>query len=260
MPSYEFTLINYPPSITTEKVRWVMRHYGIKIVEQRMTLSPGFLFTVLRNFPRFRKSPPYAIDAVNGLYFREPDDIIDYFDGRPETGQRLLLSPEQQHNDEVIKIKQAINLAGGHIRPWAYSYITPNKAMFLESISAGAPDSQKRFVRMVYPLIAYFTRNSLSPDSEKLPVHYQALEQAFDLIDGVLADGRAFLQGDQLSNLDIYFCVHAAPCVMPAQYAGGGVLPGFEQVPTRMRPLVDAFRQRPTGKFVLRMYDTLRLI
>jgi len=260
MLSFEFTLINYPPSITTEKVRWVFRHYGIPFVEKRMTLSPGFLFAVLRHFPRFRKSPPFAIDSANGLYLREPDDIVDYFDRRMDGGRRLVLSSEEQNEDEVSSIKQAIKLAGQHIRPWAYSYITPNKNLFLDSISAGAPESQKQFVRMIYPLIARLTRNSLSPDSEKLPAHYQGLVKAFDIIDGVLADGRAFLQGKRLSVFDIYFCVHAAPCVMPAYYAGGGVLPDVEHLPPRMKPLVQAFRERPAGKFVLQMYDSHRLV
>lgn len=259
MSSHAFTLINYPPSITTEKVRWLLYHYGIAVTERRMTLSPGFLFTVLRYFPRFRRSPPYAIDAAAGLYFRRPGDVLDYFDTRVQPERRLKIDEGGFAPGEAAQLTRANDLIGGHIRPWAYSYITPEKRLFLQSISAGVPNSQKRFARLVYPLIAFFTRNVLSPTSKALPGHFKALQEGFDLMDVLLADGRTYLAQNRLSFLDINFCVQAAPCVMPAQYGGGGILPALSDLPEAMRAPVALFRDRPTGRYILDIYERHRL-
>ena len=89
-------------------------------------------------------------------------------------------------------------------------------------------------------------------DMEKL------IRAGFDRIDAVLADGRKFLAGDQLSPADVGLAGFAAPAVLEPRYGNGGLLPSLEEAPVEMRPLVEELRTRPTGKFIERIYREYR--
>ncbi len=259
MSDPNFTLLNFPPSITAEKYRWVLDYYKIPFRDERMTLSPYFIFKVLGNFPRFMKGPPYARNSKERLYFRDPKDIVGHFDPLQPTEQRLEFTPTAQGASEMPTFDGAASLLGDHVRPWAYSYIIQNKPLFVNSISAGAPQSQKNWVARVYSLIYQATKSYLSPTSPSQEQRYQSISQAFDRTDQLLGDGRTFLAKDRLHFLDIELCVHGAPCVMPPEYGGGGIFPQFEDLPDAMQPLVQGFRERPTGRYIMKMYANHRL-
>lgn len=263
MSEYEFVLINYPPSISSERIRWVLTHYGIPFQDRRMSLSPQLLFTVLFNFPRFRRAVPYLKDKTNKLYFGRSREVVKYFDPlQPEEKQIQAVLNQAKSNRvdsaEIDQIERNIGAVGKVIRQWAYSYITPVKELFLDSITAGAPVSHKAFSHALYPVIAFLTRNSLTPEAEGVAEAHKILVAAFDSMDQLLGDERQFLFGNRLTTLDIRFCVHAAPCVMAPEYGGGNIFPTFGNLPETMQPFVKEFRERPAGKYVLRMYENFR--
>jgi glutathione S-transferase len=86
--------------------------------------------------------------------------------------------------------------------------------------------------------------------------------QTFDEVDALLADGRRYLLGDSLSFADITFASLAALAVLPPEYAGRS-LEGrrlfVEDLDPDWRAEVEAFRRRPAGRFVLRLYREERL-
>lgn len=259
MSDTNFTLINFPPSITAEKDRWVFDYYEVPFHDERMTLSPYFVFKVLSNLPRFMKGPPYACNPHEKLYFRAPTEIVDHYDPLQPVERRLEFSSEDPVSSELSTFKQAASTLGNNVRLWTYSYIIQSKSLFVNSISAGAPRSQRNWVARAYSLIYQVTKKSLSPTSPNQEQRYQAISQAFDSADRLLADGRTFLAHDRLRFIDILFCVHGAPCVMPPQYGRGGVFPNVEDLPEPMQSLVQGFRERPTGRYIMNMYANHRL-
>ncbi len=259
MSGSDVTLINYPPSITTEKDRWLLDYYKIDFNDKRTTISPAFMLTVLYNFPRFMSGPPYLRAPAEGFYARSPDDLVAHYDPGVVADRRLHLSASEESLPELATISKSSSQIGKNIRAWAYAYIIQDKALFSESISAGAPPSQKKCAARLYPLLYRLTKRGLAPDSEAQAQRYRELQDAFDQADQILEDGREFLLGGRLHLLDVEFCVNAAPAVMPPQYAGGGVLPSFEDLPAAMKPLVQGFRDRPTGKFIMHMYANHRM-
>lgn len=258
MSTPDFKLYTYPPEIKTEHLRWLFTHYGVAFEERRATLAPPLLWMMLWNYPRFRSWPPFARSPQSKLYFHEPQDVVRHFDPLSPDERRLGVDLAQQPASERELLEQSMKIIDRHVRAWAYSHITPNKDSFLHSVSVGAPGRQKRFVRMSYPLIASLAERSLAPQSAKTQERYALMLQAFEQMDALLADGRTFLCGERLSVLDILFCGLAAPCVMTPHYGGGGIFPVFEQLPESMQPLVQAFRERPTGQYVMNLYAAHR--
>lgn len=256
MSNLNFVLYNYPPSITTEKIRWLLDYYGIPFEDRRIALSLYFIWVNLINFPKFRKSVPYLIDKQNQLFFGRPKQLLEHFDPQ-QAPNKQLLPPLDQHN--IQGINSNIEKIGSVVRLWAYSHITPEKEIFLGSITAGAPQPQKNTTRFLYPIIKAYANKTFPPDSQQVAEAHHTLVTAFDQLDILFSDQRPFVLGKKFSWLDIELCVHAAPCVMAEEYAGGGVFPELIDLPEAMRPLVEAFRQRPSGQYVLRMYREQRL-
>ena len=58
--------------------------------------------------------------------------------------------------------------------------------------------------------------------------------------------------GDRLSAADLALATLCAPAVLPAEYRGP--LPTIDELPPPMRDEVEAFRARPAGAFVLRLF------
>jgi glutathione S-transferase len=86
--------------------------------------------------------------------------------------------------------------------------------------------------------------------------------ETFDEVDRMLADGRRYLLSDSLTLADITFASLAALAVLPPEYAGRslrGRRLTLDDLDAGWRAEVEAFRQRPAGQFVLRLYREERL-
>ncbi|MFZ4739137.1 MAG: glutathione S-transferase, partial [Bradymonadia bacterium] len=70
--------------------------------------------------------------------------------------------------------------------------------------------------------------------------------------EALLADGRSYLVGDTFSAADLTFAALTSPMVMPPAYAAP--LPPESEAPEGFRALVEAWRARPAGKWVTRLY------
>ena len=87
-------------------------------------------------------------------------------------------------------------------------------------------------------------------------------QETFGRVDALLADGRRYLLGESLTCADITFASLAALAVLPPQYAGrslAGRPLSLEDLDPEWRALVEGFRARPAGQFVLRLYREERL-
>jgi glutathione S-transferase len=78
----------------------------------------------------------------------------------------------------------------------------------------------------------------------------------------MLADGRRYLLGESLTFADITFASLAALALLPPEYAGrslSGRPLSIDDLDPDWRADVEAFRARPAGRMVLRMYREERL-
>ncbi len=96
-----------------------------------------------------------------------------------------------------------------------------------------------------------FELETNSPDE-----YIAEIRKIFSKVNGLLADGRHFLVGDQFSLADLSFAATAAPLILPEEF--GGILPTISQLPDRYRELVIELRATAAGQFVFRLYQAHR--
>jgi glutathione S-transferase len=124
------------------------------------------------------------------------------------------------------------------------------------------PAWQRTLLRLIAPLLRLAVRRMLGVSPARAAKALQRTRETFDRVDGMLADGRRFLMGETLTFVDLAFASLAALAVLPPEYAGrslAGRRVSIEDVDAEWRSLVDEFRARPAGQFVLRMYREERL-
>jgi len=107
------------------------------------------------------------------------------------------------------------------------------------------------------PLLRFAVRRMLGVTPARAARALERTREAFGRVDTLLADGRRYLAGDAPSFADITFASLAALAVLPPEY-GGRAIEGrrlaIEELEPDWRAEVEAFRARPAGQFVLRLY------
>lgn len=244
-----------PPSINGERVRWLFDYYGIGFQEKRRTLAPSSLIPALRYASRAEGSNyVYALGA-DGTVFRHPDALVRYLDPRFAPGERLLL-PRQPPISEAFR--DSMEIIDSNIRAWSYATLSAHGRLFLKIITSGVPITQKVFMYSVFPLvrgIVFLFRRSIRAQKAAA---LDSLNRALDILDDLLDDGREFLTNDRLTYFDIALAVNLAPTVFPPQYGGGGIFPSIDELPEEVKDAVSSFRARPTGKYILSLYEKHR--
>ena len=250
----EFTAnILTPPSINGERSRWVLDYYSLPYKEKRKTLAPLSIVPALRYKGKATGSAyVYVVSKHDGAVFRDPQKLAEYLDPQFEEGIRLLV---QLDPDTEEAFAAAQSLFTEHIRPWSYSALTSNRRLFLQVMTSGVPLTQKVFMWNAYPVFKLL----ISRELPKGDTVQQNLTEAYDRSDSFLSDGREFVTGDRLTYSDIALAVNAAPSLMPSEYGGGGIFPSVETLPSKVRDEVESFRQRPTGQYVMNLFEKYRL-
>ncbi len=141
---------------------------------------------------------------------------------------------------------------GVAVRAWAYAYLLPGRRAGVRVWSAGAPSPERWLVRVAYPALALLMRKALGIGPTTIENERAAIQLIFDRTAAVLADGRRYLGGEEISLADVALASLAAPAIVPAEY--GGPLPTLDEMPPPMRAQVERWRAEPTGQFILRLY------
>ena len=104
-----------------------------------------------------------------------------------------------------------------------------------------------------------FLSRSLKIDAAGAERSRKKIDAAFARLDDLVADGRRFLVGDRFTVADLTFAALAAPILLPPSYGGGtGLLPSLGDLDGEARARVETWRASPSGRFVLRLYETER--
>lgn len=103
---------------------------------------------------------------------------------------------------------------------------------------------EKLFVKLFH-----LTPERINKSKEKIECVLQEVESR-------LKDGRPYLCGDKISAADIAFACHMAPLlVLQAEEGYGAWFPAIADCPADLAKLANSMRQRPAGKFALRLFQ-----
>lgn len=232
-------MVSIPVSPLCEIARWVLDHHGIPYIEEPHV--PVFHAFHTRGAGG-TNVVPVVVTAEGPL--TDVHAVVRYFESRCRNGEELAENALYEHFSGDF---------GDATRAWAYAYMLPRGAVTIRDWTrSGEPAWERFLVRPLYPLVASLMRKSLGIHADTIAEQQAKIDATFDRVDALLADGRKFLAGDQLTLADVSFAAFATPVVMPENCPSP--FPALDDLPPAMRQSIESYRARPAGQFVARMY------
>ena len=243
----------------TEKVRWCLDRLGIPYDEIPNVGILGVLITG-RTVPMVEVPPgltrigdsPRILRYLWGEYAgRLPFERTAFLEPTPAT-----LELEQFFDRQL----------GNDVRVWVYARVFERRDLMLRTWGieeTRIPAWQRTLLKMIAPVLRFAVRQMLGVSPSRAAKALERTRESFARVDAMLADGRRYLMGGTLTFVDLTFASLAALAVLPAEYAGhslAGRRVSIEDVDAEWRSLVEEFRARPAGQFVLRLYREERLV
>lgn len=243
-------VLSFSPSADAELNRWALFYYGIPFKEERH--APPFYF--LLNFLYGGKSLVLCRDGEKKL--TNVRAIIDHFDAQIDPAMKLM--PELHSNELDAHWRRFNSELGNAVVKWAYSNLLPYKNTMIRPLTLGSPWFERFFVKHWYNLPKNLIWKSQKLGKAEADRALQTITKIFSEVDQLLADGRRYLCGNQLTLADLAFAVSGAPLVLPANYGGDqfdhGPLPSFTEFPEELQQIINNMRQTHSGKFILQLY------
>jgi glutathione S-transferase len=236
-------LLTIPISHYCEKVRWALERAGIDYVEEGH----------LQMIHRF-----YALKAGGGRrvpvliteegVLNESSEIIRWIDARLDDERKLVPA---EHAAEIDRIERRLDEGLGiEGRRWMYSVMMSTDVpenFGLDSL----PRWERRSIPIVLPLMRLYLRAFMDAAPSQATAARAEVDAAFDWVEELLADGRRFLVGNRFSSADLAFAALSAAVLAPERY--GVELPQPEQLPAEIGDEMRRLRERPAGRFALRL-------
>ncbi len=240
-------LITIPISHYCEKVRWALDHLKISYIEE--CHSPPFHLLVT---PRFGGKTTPILVTKDGT-FVDSTDCLKYLDSIASEDSKLYpnkveLRQETEELEELFDEKLGIST-----RLWGYSHTINNPKLVQKAWCRNVPWIERTLFPVVFPKTRDLACKKFNITSESTVEACGKIQEIFEQVSDILADGRRYLVGDKLSAADITFAALAAPTIAPPEHpASRGSLNNF---PVSMAKEVNKFRKTPAGQFVLRLYQ-----
>ncbi len=245
MPSptlYVFAISHY-----CEKARWGLDHYGIAYTLE--PLAPGKHAEVSKQLGSPGTSVPLLVageEVVHGS-----GKILDWA-GAHASGGAPSLEPAAEQAAQCRAIEERLDdVAGVHVRRTYYSEALvehPETVMPMFADDLAPEDSE--MIRKNWDIVVKLMIGAMDLGREQGQESLSILERELDWFEEMLADGRAYLLGDNFSRADVTAASLLAPVVIPAEHPTYGRL----SVPPRATALIERWRERPAVRWVREMY------
>lgn len=244
-------LISVRISPMVEMARWIFELYNIPYAEE--THVAGLHLLATRQAGGGDEVP--VVVNSEGVWKGAREFLIN-FDAKTPPGNRLLGENDAQRAENLALADSLFALLLKQVRRYVYFYLLPEKRLLKPSVTDGVPFWEKLFVGLFYPLWRRLMSKGLDFSGSLVGDAKRDIEQAFELVEERLGDGRRFLSGASPGIADIIFSSLAAPVVFPPQY--GAKVPNMNDLPAELRDFVFKCRDRRAGQLVLDTYAERR--
>lgn len=246
----EPTLFTFPPSLDSEFSRFVLHHYGFTAREERHVIVFQSVVTLIKAgtplIPTLKIAGAPRLDTVM--------KIINYLEPRASEERKLLtgvapgeLTDDWQHFHKTLQTASTV---------FPYYHLLPRRDLMVRALSEGSPTFEVSAVSHAYPAFQLLLRLLLRLSPKRAEAARDTIRSSMDAIDRRLSDGRAYLNGDRFTLLDMSFTIAVAPAIWPDNY--GGPLPPLAETPAPLQNLVAECRERPSGQLAKRIYRERR--
>ena len=240
-------LLTIPISHYCEKARWALDAAGQRYREEANL--PVFHMGPVRRAGG-RRTVPVLVTPDGCL--KESGEIMRWADARGSTG----LFPEDKITEIERWLDELDSEFGVDTRLWGYAQLLPYKELVMRFGFAGAPRWQARMAGVAFPMLKMMMSKKLGIVPSRVAHAEQRIDRLLDRVDALLADGRPHLTGDRFTAADLTFAALGAPLVGPPEYHVP--LPAVDDMPGDARRRIEAWRARPSGGYVLRMFREKR--
>jgi glutathione S-transferase len=240
-------LVTIPISHYCEKARWALDRAGVAYREEPHI--PLVHVLAARRAGGGRTVPVFVTD--DGTAIGESAAILRWADTRVAPGRRLYADGES--GAEVARIEAWLDAGlGPDGRLWMYHGTLPVLRDMAPWALAGTPRWERRAFHVLGRLIDPAIRRYLGVDAGAAVAALARVDDVFDAVATMLADGRPFLTGERFTAADLTFGALSAPVLMPEAY--GSPLPPLASVPASLATDVRRLREHPAGRFAARLY------
>lgn len=245
-----FRLITIPVSHYCEKVRWALDYLKLPYVEEPH-MPPFYKFATTK---AGGNSVPVLI-TENGN-FTDSTDILKFLDSIVVSDKKLYPTNSEQRQQVEELEKLFDEKLGTAVRTWVYFYVVENKKIIQAKWTQGIPFYQKLLFPVVYPSMRSLVKKAYDANAESAAQAYEQINNIFDKVNDLLADGRKCLVGEKMSAADITFASLAAPILQPPQHPIKSS--NSKELPIEMLSKIKQFQQTAAGKLILNFYATKR--
>lgn len=250
-------LVTLLPSSGVDLGRWLMAHYGIDYRERPH--APIFHVFALRAWGVGAKDYPLFVQKDGQKKTAGCLEIATLLDPTVPPERRLLPDPDHEADlaQQVGEIDQyAYWGLGNHVVRWSYWHFLKHKSVVWPSITTHVPWYEKLACGVGFPVIRALMYKGLKLDESVAEASLQEIYAGWDHFDALLADGRPYLTGARLTYADYATAAALGPMILAHGYHG--MLPNEAKCPVFMQEVYKDLRNRPTGAFIQRLYNTHR--
>lgn len=246
-------LITIPLSHYCELARWGLEHSGVAYEESAHAPL----------FHRFAAKSSGGCGSVPVLWLPgggcvdESVPILRWADERRPAGTPSLFPPSD--DPRAAEVDRLLDLFGRRLgssaRVWAYSH-----CLWEPATGQGLTVTTPVWEQTVYAwggwrIMRRLMQKGMRITPERGAQALSRIQAIFDEVSELLADGRPFLTGQEITAADLSFAALGAPALMQAYAKASGL---SDQTPPAMRAEAEALRATPAGQFALRLWETER--
>jgi len=235
---YAFAISHY-----CEKARWALDFLGVDY--ELHHVAPGEHGEIAKKLGAPGTSVPYLL--IDDKVIQGSADIVSWAEGESTSGKSLAANSEA--GDEIEG--RIDEIAGVHIRRWYYSEALVEHPSTIRPIfTRDLPLFKKMMISLAWGKIRRIMIARMDLGMTQGEESKSIVDNEVTWIDGLLADGRSYLVGNEFSRTDIAVASILAPLVLPQEH------PVYKdlQHPPRLAQELSGWEQRPSFKWVRDIY------